>query len=124
MTVHVDDFMPNRDPRLAHIVARIPSGWGRWIQVGPGWHELVLELDRQLTALVPDYELHQCKEKFGGLRYYVGAVPADKSDAVYALIDAAEARSESICEQCGGAGRPEERQGWITTLCDGCRERR
>jgi hypothetical protein len=30
----------------------------------------LVELDEQLRKLLPDYVLHQGKEKFGGLRYY------------------------------------------------------
>jgi hypothetical protein len=34
------------------------------------WYPLLVELDEQLGALLPNYVLHQVKEKFGGLRYY------------------------------------------------------
>lgn len=61
------------------IVARIPLPWG--IDCGPGWLELIGELDDKLAALFPDYALYQCKEKFGALRYYtdIGETPPEFS---------------------------------------------
>ena len=57
---------------LERIMARIPAGWGRWIDCGPGWYPLLAELDAHLGALIPDYEIHQVKEKYGTLRFYWG----------------------------------------------------
>ena len=57
---------------LTKILSRIPPRWGRWIQCGKGWYPLLCELDEKLAAIFPDYELHQVKEKFGTLRYYIG----------------------------------------------------
>lgn len=57
---------------LERIKNRIPPGWGRWISCGPGWYALLVKLDEDLSALVPDYEVHQVKEKYGTLRFYVG----------------------------------------------------
>lgn len=55
---------------LERILTKIPPGWGRWIDCGPGWYPIVVELDRQLEELAPSYQVHQVKEKFGVLRYY------------------------------------------------------
>ena len=57
---------------LTKIISRIPPHWGRWVQCGKGWYPLICELDEKLAAIFPDYELHQVKEKFGTLRYYIG----------------------------------------------------
>ena len=54
---------------LEAILRRIPAGWGRWISTGAGWYPLLVELDRAIAALAPDYEVHQVKEKGGSLRY-------------------------------------------------------
>jgi len=40
------------------------------IRCDRGWYPLLVELDEQLRGLFPKYELHQVKEKYGGLRYY------------------------------------------------------
>lgn len=57
---------------ISNILSRIPSRWGRWISCSKGWYPLVIELDKKLAEILPDYELHQVKEKFGTLRYYTG----------------------------------------------------
>lgn len=41
---------------------------------------------------------------------------------VEALIDAAEARSSQICEQCGQPGQLRKDGGWWSTRCDACRD--
>lgn len=137
--LNVDTFMPNKEDRYAALVARIPNGWGRWIEVGDGWADLVINLDRDIAALNPDYELHQCKEKFGGLRYYTGHTCNDACSKnfvqedlvkdgvryytprcrVYELIRDAEYASHFTCETCGEPGVLRRKPtGWYRTLCD------
>lgn len=65
----------------------------------------------------PQIEATQVKEKFGGLRFYVN----HQDDYVSGLIHMAEIMSLDTCEACGNPGKPNE-QGWISTLCDPCRE--
>jgi hypothetical protein len=88
-----------------------------------GWLPIVSDLHARLIELAPDYRIAQIKEKFGGLRYYIDSVPEGVSDAVYAAIDEAEARSFVTCEVCGGAGEPRY-GGWVKTLCDEHHEER
>jgi len=59
----------------------------------------------------------QVKEKYGGLRIYFSG----GDDYVDGLISMAEEMSYKICERCGCPGSP-NKQGWIMTLCDKCRE--
>jgi hypothetical protein len=79
--------------------------------VGAGWHDLVRPLidmaEREGATIL------QVKQKFGGLRFYVG--PA--SDELNKAIDLAEAASRGICEVCGQPGevRP---LSWRRTLCE------
>lgn len=86
--------------------------------VGAGWHELVRDLEAKLTELLGVYDLYQIKEKFGGLRYYIGPVDADKFDAAHALISEAEAKSFHICEECGKPGECKASRHWLKTLCE------
>jgi hypothetical protein len=60
----------------------------------------------------------QVKEKFGGLRAY----HSGGDDYVSGLVSMAEAMSYKICEVCGERGYP-NKSGWITTLCDKCRNK-
>lgn len=55
---------------LDKIVARIPSNWGKYIAVEPGWYPLIVELDQKMAEICPNYVLYQVKSKYGGLRYY------------------------------------------------------
>jgi hypothetical protein len=55
---------------LVRILRRIPSGWGRWIDCGPGWYRLLSELEDSISKIAPEYEVHQVKEKYGTLRFY------------------------------------------------------
>jgi hypothetical protein len=95
-----------------------------------GWEKLVTDLDKELVRLFPNYVINQAKEKFGGLRYYVG-LPREnytdeeynkKWDEAYKLIDRAEATSYSICEACGflAARTRHNNHGWLRTLCHDC----
>lgn len=83
--------------------------------VGPGWSALVDRLITRLFELGWDGNLMQVKEKFGGLRFYIGS--ADQ--AVFDAIDAAEAESFRTCEGCGADGELRD-GGWIRTLCNAC----
>lgn len=83
--------------------------------VGPGWHPLIRILITDLFEAGWTGQVMQVKEKFGGLRFY-----AECDDERQArLINTAEDRSYSICEQCGAAGKACNAPGtsWIKTLC-------
>jgi len=60
----------------------------------------------------------QIKEKFGGLRIYFSG----GDDYVEGIIDMAEEYSYKVCEVCGNSGKP-NKGGWITTLCNNCRNK-
>jgi hypothetical protein len=105
------------DRPLKKIENRIPQGYWRSIDIGPGWYPLVFELDANLAKLFPDYQVHQVKEKFGGLRYYTEAVPKDIYTDWRKLIDEAEAKSFTVCEVCGAEGSTGGKW-WIRTLCE------
>lgn len=99
---------------------RIRDAWGRLYPldhvlagVGRGWTKIVQRLIRDLFLLGWDGELHQIKEKFGGLRFYIGG----GSDAIWKRIDDAEKESLRTCDVCGAPGEPGHR-GWIVTRCE------
>ena len=87
-----------------------------FLPVGPGWKQIIWELDDDLAKLDPDYGIAQVKEKFGGLRYYIGNIDVPYEE-YGPLIDAAEAKSYQTCEDCGEPGILREDLGWIRTLC-------
>lgn len=185
-TPHLPEDCPSElAPELLDMMNRIPRGWGRWISCTKGWYPLITEVNAKLREIDPAYEIHQVKEKFGGLRYYFGlselpALPccsefdkahpmpqrrswpsadqkADEYKAAWALwsdaetihnntdshtsaytaqeairdehtvhfnlmqkiVDEAEKRSYTICEDCGEPGTLSTRNGWWRTVCSG-----
>jgi hypothetical protein len=83
--------------------------------VGPGWSKLIDELFDTLPKLGWNGELHQIKEKYAGLRFYIGSA----DDKVFDFIDSVESRSFKVCEECGLPGKVVGSY-WIKTLCDSC----
>ena len=111
-------------PVLETILRRIPDGWGRWISHDAGWYSIVVGVDERLSAIDPEYVVHQIKEKFGTLRYYCapsGDEPsAAVSDAFRAITDEAERTSAITCERCGKQGVLHETRYLVKTLCASC----
>lgn len=64
--LHIPDDAGRYEAALRTILARIPEGWGRWISCDRGWFPIVVDLDQELAAIDPRYQLLQVKEKFGG----------------------------------------------------------
>ena len=81
------------------------------MMVGKRWSKI---LDRLYDIKPRSVHVLQVKEKFGGLRFYIGSADKEFFDA----IDAAEEESYTICEECGQPGILREDLGWILTLCD------
>lgn len=84
-------------------------------EVGPGWSPLIARLIEDLERLGWDGNIYQVKEKFGGLRFYIGS----GTDAIHKRITEAENESYSICERCGKPGTLYQ-TGWWKTLCPDC----
>lgn len=86
------------------------------------WRKKYLEEnDPEKLKQEPEYfpvKFDQIKEKYGGLRAYFSG----GDDYVEGLVSMAEAMSYKICEVCGERGTP-NKGGWITTLCEGCRNK-
>jgi hypothetical protein len=89
--------------------------WG--ICCGDGWYKILDELSAKLEPL--GVVALQVKEKFGGLRFYIGPVSKEHSDEVYAAIDEASTTSTKTCERCGKPGKVRG-SGWVKVLCDEC----
>lgn len=102
---------------------QFPTIYGNvYIGVGDGWVDLLYELSTAITDLCNERGIEipqavQIKEKFGGLRFYVTGSGSDEIDN---LIYTAEAKSRTICEQCGDVGS-QTKIGWVRTLCSVCR---
>src|SRR6266540_3362653 len=74
--------------------------------VRPGWIPILDRLAENLVALGWDRTLEQVKQKFGGLRFYLGRrdptpLSSDDRAAISRRIDEATAESMRTCEGCG-----------------------
>jgi hypothetical protein len=88
-----------------------------YAQVGPGWTPLLKGLLRQLFDKGWDGVVHQVKEKFGGLRFYIG----QGSEEIYRIISLYENKSREICEECGEKGKVRNvTPYWLKCVCDNC----
>lgn len=84
-----------------------------------GWYQLVHDLIEELLAAGWDKHFLQCKEKFGGLRFYIGG----GTEEIFEIISKYESLSYETCEMCGEKGEPRKDCGWrenlwYMTLCD------
>lgn len=120
-SLHIPEDAGEYEEGLVRILLRIPDGWGRWLSLGRGWYRIVVELDRELAAIDSGYELHQVKEKFGGLRVYFHTEHGDLWDQMNAAVDQAGAKAAATCELCGEHGLLHTTpHGWVRTLCRSC----
>ena len=86
-----------------------------WFQVREGWYGIVQACIDELQQLGWNKRIHQVKEKFGGLRFYVG--DEDIPTGGYEIIEKYEKLSRVTCEQCGNAGVLRKGK-WLRTLCE------
>lgn len=86
--------------------------------VGKGWRNILEELLCDLEELGWDGNIHQIKEKFGGLRFYIG----NGTDEIFDRIEKAQLESNRTCEDCGKPGE-QYNAGWIKTRCYDCRKK-
>jgi len=79
----------------------------KWIEIDEGWYQLVVDCDKELTAIDPLYGILQIKEKFGGLRYYMtpsNDTTPEQRDAMHAIVNQYEQISQTVCEATGKPG--------------------
>jgi len=84
------------------------------MDINEGWYQLMHDLIAELIETDWDRDIHQIKEKFGGLCFYIGGA----SDEVHDIISRYEALSYKTCETCGETGELRNDIGWFRTLCD------
>lgn len=89
------------------IIAKMPDQYLKVAEIQPGWYQLVVDCDAELTAINPNYVPLQIKEKFGTLRYYhdLNASPEYETwHAMGQVIMKYEKLSEQTCELTGLPG--------------------
>ena len=100
------------------IKRRTPKGW-YGLAAPKGWDDLIEETFLKVLNIYPDLEIHQIKEKFGGLRFYCNVPFKHKA---YSFIKDAETRSYHICQNCGSTEATNRNisKYWVATVCDLC----
>ena len=109
---------------LAVIRKRIPAEYGKTIDCDSGWHQIIVDCDRALQKIDPDYVPIQIKQKFGGLRFYFNTKfshPANpnidsKYEALMATVRYYEDLASVTCEISGTPGVLMKKGSWLRTL--------
>ena len=94
----------------------------RFFTIGDGWLELVKNLIDKLIKIGWNKETRQCKEKFGGLRFYASSL----TENGFEIINKYEKLSFEICEKCGNKGKRNTigaPRSVYQTLCDKCKNK-
>lgn len=91
-------------------------------KVGDGWIPILDRLAHDLKQMGWDGHVHQIKEKFGTLRFYIG----HGTEEMFQRIARAEDETADTCENCGARAseNPPHTHYWIKTLCSRCHEER
>lgn len=96
-----------------------------YFECGDGWFDLIYVLSKKLMSEIEraekngkqvDFYATQVKEKYGTLRYYSGL----SYDFLDGIIEEAEEKSATICDQCGKAGEIRDHCNWYYTMCERC----
>ena len=117
-----DDF-PHLFGRKSLRMTETCMCWG--VECGAGWYSLIHDLCKKITEIDPKVQAEQVKEKFGGLRFYLGGCSPDTTERLYAAIDEAEKLSYKTCEMCGSTENVAQNEvGWVHTLCANCRDKK
>lgn len=98
--------------------------------VGPGWGKLIDKFYDVKEQIAPSIVVQQVKEKFGGIRIYIGFGEdiededvSSSYEELLGIIDELEQESYKTCEACGAFGQMAKRYGWYKTLCVECAEK-
>jgi len=99
--------------------------WG--VACSETWYGIIDKLCGRIQQYVdenhiPQVEAEQIKSKYGGLRFYTDC----KDSNINKFIEDAEGEVLTTCEDCGATeGVATKRiQGWYSTLCPSCVEKR
>jgi hypothetical protein len=126
MSPELEERLFNKWPRIFRKEANEDYSSFGYLEVSDGWYDLIDSLCETIQCHADNaryrheksgetwFEPHatQVKEKWGGLRFYVGG----SDDFIMGAITQAEAMSFKICEVCGKPG-VKRHSAWVRTLC-------
>jgi hypothetical protein len=115
-----EDYMPadagEHAEDLLDILQRMKGGYWPSLDVSAGWYELIIELNKALARIDPNYSVDQVKGKSGGLRYYF-KTKSNHFAEMAKLVAAAEENSFFICETCGAPSKRAARDRMAKVAC-------
>jgi hypothetical protein len=100
----------------------IPIQFG--FEVGDGWYWLLDNLMENIQNYckwnnIPNIEVTQVKEKWGGLNFYYNG----GNELISGMVWLAEHMSYKICEQCGTTENVGKTKGWVSVSCKDCHKK-
>lgn len=128
-----EDKLQERKAKLLEELKNKPKVEPKWpyelfdIECGNGWKHLyepiidaVAEYNMAQDNEDDRIEIHQVKEKFGGLRVYLSKY----TDELRKMIIDAEKKSHNTCEICGKhISKPIVENYWIYAECEECHQK-
>jgi hypothetical protein len=99
--------MDNTFTKVQQLVEKIKPPYRSAIEVDEGWYQLIIDCDKELTAVDAKYTILQIKQKFGGLRYHMAPsnyTTPEQRDTMWAILEKYEELSRETCEETGCAG--------------------
>jgi hypothetical protein len=93
--------------QIENLKNKFVDDWLKTIDVDEGWYQIVIDCDKDLLQIDPDYQIYQIKEKFGKLRYYYKASKPFEEETylkLTSIINKYEALSSCTCEATGLPG--------------------
>lgn len=106
--------------QIENLKNKFVDSWPKIIDVDEGWYQLVVDCDKELSQVDPNYKIYQIKEKFGKLRYYHQSSESF-NEQIYLktsfVIRKYENLSACTCEATGKPGvLMKSLSGWYKTL--------
>ena len=116
----LEPYNPDKHKYPEQIHHRVALGMDCGSYIGKGWYDIICDLDDAISKIYPMYIVDQVKEKFGTLRFYLNAA----DDIIHGMIWMATEVSGRTCEDCGSMNDVIQTEGWVTTICKSCLEKR
>ena len=135
MNEKLTEKLKKKYPKLFKLLNEYNENSGKYmpieafgIECNDGWYPLIDNICSGIKKIclknnVKIPVVHQIKEKFGGLRFYIGTVNKKVSKEVFDIIHKGEKVSYNICENCGTKDNVElYNKGYIKVRCEDCYE--
>lgn len=106
--------------QIENLKNKFVETWPKIIDVDEGWYQLIVDCDKELSELDPNYKIYQIKEKFGKLRYY-NQSSKSFNEQTYLKISSVISKYENLSGcTCEATGKPgvlmKSLSGWYKTL--------